>query len=169
LGFGGHLLAQEEEWLPISGLCKHFSSSLYLKGITDFLSVPLFKDKSFLHQKYVIEQLSTKEIAREILSSRSTIAANLKSFGIPLRTTDEAHKLSKGQLGYGERRIKRQVIDHKRELDNLKRMAELRDQGLSYWRIASIFNTMGIPTKNKGQKWHATTVMKIIKKTLSIL
>jgi hypothetical protein len=37
-----------------------------------------FKDKSFLHQKYVVEGLSCEEIATQIFSARTTVLKYLK-------------------------------------------------------------------------------------------
>ena len=42
-------------------------------------------------------------------------------------------------------------------------MKKLREQGFSYWKIADVFNSMGVPTKNEDSRWHPTTVMKILK------
>ena len=50
---------------------------------------------------------------------------------------------------------------HKRELENIKRMRELRDKGFSYEKIASVFNSMKIPTKTRKGKWHRKTVQSI--------
>jgi len=87
----------------------------------------------------------------------------LKAFGIALREDEEAHALNKGQVGYGEKRIKKEEEAHKRELENIEKMIELHRQGFSYHKIAAIFNSMGIPTKNK-KKWHAATIMNLLKR-----
>ena len=46
---------------------------------------------------------------------------------------------------------------------NVGKMLELRGQGFSYWKIADLFNSMGVPTKTRKTKWQAATVMKIMK------
>jgi hypothetical protein len=51
----------------------------------------LYEDKSFLHQKYVIEGLSIKQIANEIMSSTSTVRKWLIHFGIELRSKSQHH------------------------------------------------------------------------------
>lgn len=130
--------------------------------ILRFIYIKPYKNESFLREKYLEERLSIREIASLCFSARSTISANLKAFGIELRDEDEAHSLNKGQTAYGEKRVKREDKDHKRELENIEKMKELRRQGFSYHKVAAIFNSMGIPTKNK-KKWHATTIMKILK------
>jgi len=55
-------------------------------------------------------------------------------------------------------------VDHKRELENIKKMKELRERGYSYWKIAEIFNSMKIPTKTKRGKWHAKSIHQILNK-----
>lgn len=117
----------------------------------------------FLHQKYIVEELSASQIAAQIFSARSTVVKHLKKYGIPLRSEEESRKLRKGQLGYGERTKNGKPDQHKREIENIKKMQKLRDQGYSYWKIAEVFNSMAIPTKTRKAKWHPTTVMKILK------
>ncbi len=83
---------------------------------------------------------------------------------------DVAHKLKKEQESYGEKLLngriiydKREEQAHKRELEYIEKMRVLRCQGFSYHKFAAIFNSMGIPTKNKKGR-HATTIMKILKR-----
>lgn len=125
--------------------------------------LPLFRSEFFLRQKYLEEGLSTRQIAALIFSSRSAISANLKKFGIPLRSEDVAHKTNKGQLGYGEKRRCGQEKIHQREVAVIEKMKTLRDQGFSYWKIAEILTAMEVPTKNRRAGWKAATVMKILK------
>ena len=54
---------------------------------------------------------------------------------------------------------------NQRERDTVERMMSLRDKGYSYWKIAEILNSMGIPTKSRRAQWQAATVMKILKAT----
>jgi hypothetical protein len=129
----------------------------------EFLWQRLYKSEAFLRQKYLVEGLSTREIAAGTFSVRSTIVRALKEFNIPLRTADAAHQMNKGQLGYGEKLVENRESGHRRELQHIVKMTELRRRGFSYHKIAAIFNSMGIPTKNR-KKWHATTVMKILAK-----
>jgi hypothetical protein len=124
-------------------------------------TLPLYKSESFLRQKYLEEMLSSREISALTFSVRSTVMKYLKLYSIPLRPEDQARELNKGQRAYGEQRVKRRDIEHKRELENIEKIKELRRQGFSYHKIARIFNSMGIPTKNK-KTWHSTTVMKIL-------
>lgn len=64
--------------------------------IIDYPVIPYYKCRSFLHQKYVVERLSTTEIAKQIFSSHLTVLKYLKAFKIPIRKGEK----NKTQLGY---------------------------------------------------------------------
>jgi hypothetical protein len=49
-------------------------------------------------------------------------------------------------------------------LENIQKMKDLREKGFSYWKIADVFNSMGIPTKTRKGKWHAKTIQQILSK-----
>lgn len=55
----------------------------------DFNFEQLWKDKDFLHQKYVLEGHSIAQIAAEILSSREAVRMGLIEFGIKRKTRGE--------------------------------------------------------------------------------
>ncbi len=131
--------------------------------ISNIQHLPLYKSECFLRQKYIEETLSARQIAALTVSARSTVLKHLKEYNIPLRSEDEALLHNKGQLGYGERLVNGRVIAHQRELENIDKIKKLREQGHSYWKIADILNSMGVPTKNRGSRWHPTTVMKLLK------
>ncbi|WP_120405489.1 recombinase family protein [Halobacteriovorax sp. BALOs_7] len=87
----------------------------------------------------------------------------LKECDIELRPVGSNQKRKRG-LGYGERVEKRNVIEHKRESEAIRKMIELRDKGYSYRKIAEILNTMKVPTKTGKGGWHGKTVYQIIAK-----
>lgn len=130
---------------------------------TEFLYQKLFKNEEFLRRKYLDEGLSTRQIAAQIFAVRSTVVKYLKQYGIPLRTDDEARALNKGQLAYGEKRRRNTISDHQRERRNIEHIQELRAQGHNYHQIAAILNAMEVPTKSRRARWHAATIMKILK------
>lgn len=47
-------------------------------------NTPLYKNKNFLHQKYVVEGLSSRKIAAIIGSSKTAVISNIKKFGLPV-------------------------------------------------------------------------------------
>lgn len=130
--------------------------------------IPPYKNEFFLREKYLVEMLSTRQIAALVFSARSTVVRHLRAYGIPMRREDEAHDLNNGQCSFGEKMVAGKAAPHKGELVVLRRMQTLRNNGLSYWKIAAQLNSSGVPTKNRKTKWHATTVMKMLKKTTKV-
>lgn len=139
------------------------SSIPYISDFIEFQVIPWYEDRRFLHQKYVVEGLSARQIANLIFSSRSTVVNHLKQFKIPLRTQEQNHQNNPGQVAFGQRLVNGRAVPNKVELAIIKKMIELRSQGLSYWKIAEMLNLWGVPTKNRSSNWHPTTVMKIVK------
>lgn len=121
-----------------------------------------FKDKSFLHQKYVVEGLSCEEIATQIFSARTTVLKYLKIHGIPVRKVGSNQKRGR-VLAYGLKIKERSLVEHKREEEAIFKMRELRGKGFSYWKIADVLNAMKVPTKTRKGKWHARTILSILK------
>ncbi len=120
-----------------------------------------FKDKTFLHQKYVVEGLSCEEIATQIFSARTTVLKYLNIHGIPVREVGTNQKRVRG-LAYGQKVKERSLAEHKREQEAILKMRELRDKGFSYWKIADVLNAMKVPTKTRKGKWHARSVLAIL-------
>jgi len=79
-----------------------------------------------------------------------------------LRDADQTAWYRRGQLGYGKRVVNGRVTVNQREVEIIANMQDLRVKGYSYWKIAEILNSMGVPTKSRRAKWQAATVMKII-------
>ncbi|WP_413586040.1 recombinase family protein [Bdellovibrio sp. HCB274] len=67
-----------------------------------------------------------------------------------------------GTLPFGKHWKDRQIALNIREQNIINKVKELRDQGLSFEKIASIMNTMGIKTKTGKTKWYAKTTRDII-------
>tara|TARA_Y100000590_G_scaffold456214_1_gene606375 strand:- start:1432 stop:1878 length:447 start_codon:yes stop_codon:yes gene_type:complete len=128
--------------------------------ISNVQDEPLFKSKSFLQQKYLSESLSASQIAREISSARSTVSAHLNDFEIEPK--DSVNRNSKGQLGFGERLVKGQVVPHKGELAVIEEMLSMRSDGASFGKIVDWLNQNNVRTKNRVRKWDRPTVYKII-------
>lgn len=122
-----------------------------------------FKDKSFLHQKYVVESLSCDEIASQIFSARTTVLKYLKIHGIPVREVGTNQKRVRG-LAYGQKVKERTLAEHKREQEAIMKMKDLREKGFSYWKIADVLNAMKVPTKTRKGRWHARSVHAILLK-----
>ena len=86
---------------------------------------------------------------------------HLKLYSIPVREVGSNQTRKRG-LAYGIRCVKKNELDHKRELENISKMRELRDKGFSYHKFAAIFNSMKIPTKTKKGIWNRKTVYNVL-------
>ncbi|PIS11285.1 MAG: hypothetical protein COT73_04745 [Bdellovibrio sp. CG10_big_fil_rev_8_21_14_0_10_47_8] len=136
---------------------------MYISDFTEFQAIPWYQDRAFLHQKYIAERMSSRQIAKLIGSSRSTVITHLKTHGIRLRRQEESHAMNPGQVRYGSKLLHGQLVENKGETQIIQKMVSLRKQGFSYWKIAAVLSSMAIPTKSKTAKWQAATVMKILK------
>lgn len=123
--------------------------------------VPLFRNKSFLHQKYVVERLSIKQIATEIMSSTSSVRKGLLSFGIEIRSKSQHHG-DPAQVKFGQKRKLGKLEDHQREQRVIKMIKHLKGQGLSLRAIAKTLNELKVPTKNQGKMWHPEMVKRVL-------
>lgn len=129
--------------------------------ILNICDLPPYKNRFFLHQKYVVEKLTCEEIAKEIFSARTTVLKYLKLFNIPVREVGNNQKRKRG-LAYGKKIRNRHMEDYTREQENIKKMKELRDKGFSYHKIADVFNALKVPTKTRSGKWHSKTIFNIL-------
>jgi transposase len=129
--------------------------------LTKFFWVPAYKDKIFLHEKYVILGLSISQIAAEIFSSRATVRDWLIEFGIAIRKPHQPHGRP-SQPKYGTRKVKGQVIPHLAERRVIETVRDLSGQGLSLRAIVKVLQKMEVPTKHRGKKWHPEMVRRIL-------
>ena len=114
-----------------------------------------------LHQKYIVEGLSIRQIAEEFLSSREAVRMGLINAGIPLREACKPHG-RQSQPKFGERRLNGMVVEYKQEQKVIRAAIQMQEQGLSLRQIAKNLSTMGIPTKCDGKKWHPEMVKRIL-------
>ena len=121
----------------------------------------LFMDKDFLHQKYTVESLSTKQIAAITFSSKTTVLKYLKEFGISIRESGNNLRRKRG-VAYGTFIKNAELKVFKREAENIEKMRQLRAKGFSFWQIADALNSWKIPTKTRKDSWHAKTIMSIL-------
>lgn len=154
-----------ENGSPSQSQANRVSSMTYVTDSVEFLARPAFKDKVFLHQKYVVEGLSTGEIADLCFSSRSTISKHLRLHAIPIRDLAERLLLNKGQLALGERRLKGRIQQKASESEIIQTILKLRTEGYSYRQIASWLDAKGLETKNRRARWQSATVLKIVRRS----
>jgi DNA-binding CsgD family transcriptional regulator len=127
-----------------------------------FSSYKYYADPEFLHAEYLVARKSAKQIARECGCSHSTILKHLRDLEIQIRRNGNEYQIGQVPYGIDLKHGRPQVNDV--ELAVIEQIKAMRARGLSYHQIADILNMLSIATKQKGARWHATTVMKILKR-----
>jgi hypothetical protein len=127
----------------------------------DFIFEALWKDKDFLHQKYVLEGLSIAQIAGQILSSREAVRMGLIEHGIK-RTPQGKPRQKPAQLPYGYRLSDGVMVPHLGEQRVVSSIRKMSDDSLSYRKICEFLTSVGVPTKNRGQSWHPEMIRRIL-------
>ena len=115
-------------------------------------------DKIFLKEKYVEEDLSSKEIAVLTFSSRPVITKLLKKNDILLKTVTRKNN---GGHVYGYRKYGGKCIELKKEQETIALIKSYRFNGYSYQRIAMVLNENSIQTKKRNGLWHSKVVREI--------
>ena len=136
----------------------------FISDFIEFQVKPWFRNVDFLRQKYLEEGLSTQQIADLVGSARSTVSRNLKAFKIRLRSEDEARKLHKVRVPYGQRLENGKAVPCKSEQEVITMIKNLRDKEMGLQAIADFLNATGIKTKTRKAKWQAATVWYILNK-----
>lgn len=130
----------------------------------DFVLEPLWKDKNFLHEKYVIQGLSIAQIAAQILSSREAVRMGLKGIGIKRKAPGKPG-LRPAQVPYGFRRSEGLLVPHLGEQKIIQSVRKMSNDGLSYRKICEFLTSVGVPTKNKGKSWQPEMIRRILSRT----
>ena len=129
---------------------------------SDSYITPSFIHEGVLRQKYLVDRLSIRDIAREFACSKTRVRDILLNYNIPLRRRSQPPQ--DRWTTYGKRRLKGKVIDHKAELRAVATIKQMYAEGNNTSAIARILNTMKIPTKHQGKGWQQNTVAKILKR-----
>ena len=132
-----------------------------VRDTIEFIYEQLWKDKDFLHQKYVLEGRSIAQISEEILSSRAAVRDALIEFGIA-RKPQGKPGLRPAQVPYGYRMSNGLMVPHLGEQRVLSSVRKMADEGLSYRKICEFLTSVGVPTKNRGQRWHPEMVRRLL-------
>lgn len=67
-----------------------------------------------------------------------------------------------GSTPYGFERVGDALVPHSGQQAVIRQMRECREEGWSYREIAAVLNEAGVQTKAGGQRWHPTTVRKVL-------
>jgi hypothetical protein len=120
-----------------------------------------WKNKNFLHQKYVEEWLSIRQIASDVMSSKETVRKELLRTGIKLRERSH-HNGNPSQVRLGQRVVKRKLVEHKTEQRVVDSVLRMKKEGLGLRVIARCLDEMKAPTKQQGRKWPPEMVRRIL-------
>ena len=105
-----------------------------------------------LKQKYLVNHLSTTDIAEEFSCSKSRVRKLLIKHNIPLRKRSERY--GSLWLAYGKRRVGGKIVDHKGEQRMIATIKQMYAEGMSIAAIARLLNTMKIPTRRRKRESH---------------
>lgn len=135
-------------------------SSMHLRINSTISTMPLFRSKSFLNQKYVVEGLSARQIAVLIGCGHSTVNDRLTQVGIPRR------KQVSGWLTYGTKMENGKRVPHIREQIVIQSIQRKRGNGWSYQKISDWLSKRGIRTPAGQTRWYHSTVKRIHERTV---
>ena len=127
---------------PSQSLIEKIFLTLEVSEIIKFSHPKPWDDLSFLTHLYVKKRYSLRRISRELGCGKSVVRRKLSEAGI-------------------------EIIDQKIEIDSAlaRKVKDLRESGLSYQKIAEMFNLWRVETRSGEGIWHAKTVRDL--KTLS--
>ncbi len=157
---GSSRFAKLDKWRDSEGTAPSFASIPYVHDTVVYFEEQVYKQKSYLHEKYVVDGLSLRQIAVQNFTSRQSITKHLKLNGIEIRQPRTFTSRNKNPH-YGEKRIKGITVEHKAELNVADVIRDLKGQGVSFREIAKHMTKLGISTKKKGQGWHPMMVKRI--------
>ena len=124
-------------------------------------TLPVTFNEAVLHQKYVLEKRSLRQIAAEFASSKTAIRNALVRFGIPLN--DKGSSANRVHaLPFGKRCVGGVVVDHKGEQRAIGSVLKMHREGLSNCAIARVLTEMKVPTKQQGKAWHHEMVRQVL-------
>lgn len=120
-----------------------------------------WRNQSFLHQKYVQEGLSLRQIANIVVSSKEGVRAEILRQGIQIREKSQHHGRP-AQPKFGLRLTRNKLVEHKAEQRVVDSIIQMKAEGLSLRAIARCLDQMKVPTKSQGKKWHPEMVKRIL-------
>lgn len=109
----------------------------------------------------MVEGLSISQIAAETFSSKKTVKKYLVRVGVPLRARDQDGNY---RIKYGQKNINGHIVDDKVEQETLRIITSLRDHGHSVREIVAIAQSLNLPTKKIGSRWHIKTIFSLLKR-----
>lgn len=129
--------------------------------ISSICTLPLHRNKSFLHENYIEKGLSLRQISALCFSSKTAVREALLHYNIPLRDKSQCHK-NPAYPKFGKKKVKGKIVDYKKELQILETIKSMYITGNSTKQIATFLNQMKVPTKQQGKKWYGETIRYIL-------
>jgi hypothetical protein len=117
----------------------------------------------YLAQEYIKNGKSMAQIAREKGCVRWTVGAALKTNEVA-RGSNDVIRYAPGQVPYGFRVHRGQLVLHQQEQVAIDQIVALRHKGFSFGQIVDHLNSNGVPTKNRVKGWDRPTIYKILKR-----
>lgn len=134
------------------------ASSIDLKLISSVCTSPLYRKEDWLKHKYLVENLSARQIAVLIGCSHHSVNCALKRFGM---RRDIAIR---GRLGFEVRWGPKGRIVPRRLKTLVRWMLSCRRNGLSYREIARRLESRGVKAPSGKPKWYEGTIRAILKR-----
>lgn len=154
-----------KRWRAKYESCELSVPPLQATVIIDFeVSKNTFK-KSVFQELYVENGLSKRQISKQLLCSKSTVDKQLKIFSIESREKSQHHGRP-AQPSYGSQYRKGKLTHHLGEKRVVRTILEMHEQELSLRQIAKFLDMIGVPTKNRGKKWHPQMIKRILDREL---
>lgn len=117
---------------------------------------------SLLHQKYVVEDLQTRELSELFFSSRRRILDALKRHNIPLKKRKNT-SFNRTNTPFGKKLLPDgQLEDCPIEMKTVDLMIKMKDQGFTYKAICEELQKREIKTKTGKTKWSPESVKRAI-------
>lgn len=115
-----------------------------------------------LHEKYIVQKLSLRQISKEFASSKAAVLQALKRFQIPTRARGNFSD-HPSSPPYGKRYQDNKLIEDKHETRVLKTIIIPRYQnGDTLTSIVQFLDSKKIPTKKRASKWHTEMLRQIL-------
>jgi hypothetical protein len=132
-----------------------------VSDIITYNTIPAYKTADYLHQKYVVEGLSLRQIAAENFTSTHVIKSLLVKFEIPVRAPHDTG-LRNASARFGTKRRQGKLVENLAEVRVINAIKEMQSQGMTLRQIATFLSQVGVPTKQRGKAWHPEMVRRVL-------
>jgi len=110
---------------------------------------------------------STGRFFLTILAGLAEMEVNLiRERTIATLTYKKKQMMVYGRTPYGYDRIDDRLVENEFEKDVIELIKFLKKQGYTNYSVACKLTYLGVPTKNGGEKWHQSTVKKIVENNI---